>query len=178
VDDKDSMFFVDSGVTYDGTATTTVTGLWHQRGETISVCADAGVIPDIEVSATGVATLDEEASLIQFGWQFISKLKSLPPEGGNPYGSAQGKIKRLTHTTVRFLESLAVEYSVDGDNWTESPFRDTDDDTNESPPLFTGDKEFELDGEFESEGSYYIRQAKPYPSTILALMPKYVVTGV
>jgi hypothetical protein len=90
-DDKDGMFFVDSGLTYDSTPTTSISGLWHLRGETVGLCVDAAVVADTTVSNTGVVTLTDSGELVQVGWNFVSKIKTLPPEGGNPYGSAQGK---------------------------------------------------------------------------------------
>jgi hypothetical protein len=38
--DAEDMFFIDSGLTYDSTATTTITGLDHLEGETVSILGD------------------------------------------------------------------------------------------------------------------------------------------
>ena len=175
-DEKDAMFFVDCGLTYDSSATLSVNGLMHLKGQTVAICADAAVAPDEVVSAAGTITLETEAELIQIGLPFVSLLRTLPPEGGNPYGTAQGKQKRVHEATVRLLNTLSLQYGVDGTNWTTLGFRDTADPIGTSPPLFTGDKPLELDSDVESEGDYYIRQANPYPMTIIALMPKYAVT--
>lgn len=174
--DKDGMFFLDCGITYSGASTLTISGLWHLRGEALGVCADAAVKDDVVVSSTGVVTLDEAATLVQLGYQYDSTLKPLPPEGGNPYGSAQGKIKRVTEATVRVLDTLSLSYSADGVHWTDYPFRSESDPPDVAPPLFTGDIALDLEADFGTDGTYYIRQSNPYPSTIIALMPKYNVT--
>ncbi len=54
--DKADAFFVDAGITYDSTATSTITGLDHLEGETVQVLAD-GVRFDDSVVASGQITL-------------------------------------------------------------------------------------------------------------------------
>lgn len=173
--DKDGMYFLDCGLTYDSSPTTSVTGLFHLVGETVGICADAAVAPDGEVSSTGKLTIDS-ASLVHVGLKYVSKLKTLPVEGGNPFGSAQGKQKRVHNAKARFLNSLSIQHSKDDDEYFTLAFRDTADVMGQSPPLFTGDKNLDLDTDIESEGDYYLRQVNPYPTMILALMPKYAVT--
>jgi hypothetical protein len=128
------------------------------------------------VDTHGKITLATTASLVQVGLPFVSEVQPLPPEGGNPYGTAQGKQKRVHETTVRLLNTLSMEYSANGTDWYTLAFRDTADPIGTTPPLFTGDKAIELDSDVESEGDYFLRQTNPYPMTILSLMPKYVVT--
>ena len=55
--DVDDAYFVDCGITYDSTASATISGLWHLRGETVSVLAD-GFVEDAEVvgPVAGTAT--------------------------------------------------------------------------------------------------------------------------
>ncbi len=174
--DKNSMFFLDSGLTYSGTTTLTVSGLWHLRSQTVGVCSTASVRPDITVSATGIATLATTSPLVQIGLKYTSQIKTLPVEGGNPFGTAQGKIKRIHKTSVRLLDSLSMQYSADGVTFYTHPFRSTGDPTGVSPPLFTGDVDIDLDDDFGSAGEYYLRQVNPYPWTVLAVMPKFNVT--
>lgn len=174
--DKDSMFFVDCGLTYSGSATTAISGLTHLAGQTVAVCGDASVRPDESVSTVGKITLDSSASLAQIGLPYVSTIHTLPPEGGNPFGSAQGKQKRVHQVDVRILDSLTLQYSANGEEYDTLAFRATSDPMDSSPPLFTGDKPLELDSDIESEGDYFIRQTNPYPLTVLALMPKMVVT--
>jgi len=175
-DDKNDMFFLDSGLTYDSASTLTINGLSHLALESVGVCADTSVAPNVTVTSGGKITLATAASLVQVGLPFISKLKPLPPEGGNPYGTGQGKQKRVHQVAVRFLNTLSLQYSYDDVNYTTLGFRDTSDPIGTTPPLFTGDKPLDLDSDVDSSGDYYLRQINPYPMTILALMPKYVLT--
>lgn len=100
----------------------------------------------------------------------------MPLEGGNPLGTAQGKIKRVHRVAIRVLDSLTLQFTTNPTTYEVFAFRSTSDPMGQSPPLFTGDKNLELTMDYESEGDYYIKQSNPYPLTVLSLMPKYKVT--
>jgi len=59
-------FFVDSGLSYDGTPITTVRGLDHLEGKTVSILADGAVHPQ-RVVTSGTITLDNPAGKIHVG---------------------------------------------------------------------------------------------------------------
>jgi hypothetical protein len=63
-DDMEDMFFIDSGLTYDSTSTTSISGLDHLEGETVSILGDGAVQPSKTVSS-GAITLSEAASVVQ-----------------------------------------------------------------------------------------------------------------
>jgi len=52
--DQERAFSIDSGLTYDGAATTTITGLDHLEGETVKVWANGGTHPDVVVSSGSI----------------------------------------------------------------------------------------------------------------------------
>lgn len=64
--DVTDAFFLDSGLTYDSTATSTITGLNHLEGEVVSVLADGSTHPDKTVSG-GAISLDRSASKVHVG---------------------------------------------------------------------------------------------------------------
>ncbi len=41
-------------------------------------------------------------------------------------------------------------------------------------PVFTGDKEVEFRGNYETDGFIYVRQTQPLPLTILSLYPELI----
>jgi hypothetical protein len=43
-----------------------------------------------------------------------------------------------------------------------------------APALFSGDKEMEWPGDYETEGQIYFRQDQPLPMTLLAIMPQLI----
>ena len=84
-------------------------------------------------------------------------------------GSSQGKIKRINELTVRLYRSVGLKVGRDTDNLDIVPFRSSADEMNEAIDLFTGDKEIELNGNYDTDGQLTIRQDQPLPMTILAV---------
>jgi len=171
--DKDDMRYMDSLLSYDGVAVSTLTGLDHLEGETVSIVGDQTILPDAVVSG-GSITLANPISKAHVGLAYTSLLKTMPPEGGGNAGTAQGKIKRISHVTFRLLNSIGFSYGVDSSDLTLHSMRSSDDDMDVSPDLFTGDIRIELDQDYERDGSYFVAQDQAYPLTIIALMPELV----
>ncbi len=171
-DDKDDMYFVDCGLTYDSTATNTISGLFHLEGESVQVVGDGSVRNSATVTLGKITVTGAAASTVHVGKQFKSDIKTLPIEGGGAAGTAQGKVKRTHRVLVRMLNSLGLKYGKDFDNLTPLEFRQTDTPMDDSPPLFTGDKPMSLESSYQKFDTYCLRQDQPYPSTILALMPE------
>ena len=165
----EDAFFVDSGLTYDGSATTTVSGLNHLEGEEVSILADGSAHADKTVSG-GVITLDRSASKVHIGYSYNSLIETLRLEAGADDGSAQGKIKRIHGVTARFLDTVGAELGPDTNNLDRIPFRDSSMAMDEAVPMFTGDKEITFPSGYENDARVVIRQTQPLPMTVLAIM--------
>lgn len=165
--DQEDAFFVDSGLTYDGAATDTLSGLDHLEGETVSILADGAVHPD-QVVASGGITLSYEASVVHVGLAYNSDYQSLSFEYGAADGTAQGKPKRIDGVSLRLRNTLGIKYGPDADNLKELPFRKASDDLGTAVPLFSGDKDLDWPGGYESDAHIFIRQDQPLPGTILS----------
>ena len=165
----EDAFFVDSGLTYDGSATTTVSGLNHLEGEEVSILADGSAHADKTVSG-GVVTLDRSASKVHIGYSYNSLIETLRLEAGADDGSAQGKIKRIHGVTARFLDTVGAELGPDTNNLDRIPFRDSSMAMDEAVPMFTGDKEITFPSGYENDARVVIRQTQPLPMTVLAIM--------
>jgi len=165
----EDAFFVDSGLTYDGSATSTITGLNHLEGETVSVLADGSAHADKVVSG-GTITLDRDAEKVHIGYGYTSIVETLRLEAGANDGVAQGKIKRIHGVTVRFLESVGAEVGPDLNNLDRIPFRDSSMAMDEAVPIFSGDKEIFLPSGYETDARIIVRQTQPLPMTITAIM--------
>jgi len=166
--DVDDAFFVDSGLTYDSTATTTITGLNHLEGETVQILADGSAHADKTVSG-GAITLDRSASTVHVGYSFTSQVQTLRLEGGADDGVSQGKIKRINELTVRLFRSVGLKVGRDANNLDIVPFRSSATAMDAPISLFTGDKEIELNGNYDTDGQLTIRQDQPLPMNILAV---------
>ena len=168
-DDVTDAFFVDSGLTYDGSATTTITSLNHLEGETVTILADGAAHADKTVT-DGTITLDRSASKVHVGYGYTSLLETLRMEAGADDGVAQGKIKRIHGVTARFFQTVGAELGPDTSNLDRLPFRDSSMNMDEAVPLFTGDKEISFPSGYDNDAKIVIRQTQPLPMTILAIM--------
>jgi hypothetical protein len=169
--DQADAFFVDCGLTYSGTAATTITGAGHLEGETVSILADGSAAPDATV-ASGQFTIPIAAAKVHAGFGYTSEMQPLPLDAGAADGTARGKTKRVNKLTVSFWETGGGLIGPDEDNLDEIIFRVFGDDLGEPTPLFTGDKTFDLSTGYDTEGTYVIRQADPLPIAIRAVMPQ------
>lgn len=172
-DNKDDAFYVDSGLTYSGAAATIMSGLGHLEGQTVTILADGAAHPTKVVSG-GAITLDRSATKAHIGLGYNSDVKTMRIEAGSQDGTAQGKTKRIHRVVARLFETLGLKAGPSEDNLRAISFRKTSDPTNDSPPLFTGDKEIVWDGDYEKEGQMFFRQDQPLPFTLLAIMPHMV----
>ena len=167
--DVKDAFYVDSGLTYSGSATTTITGLNHLEGETVQILADGATHADKTVSG-GSITLDRSASKVHVGISYNSLVETLRLEAGADDGIAQGKIKRIHGITARFLDTVGAELGPDTNNLDRLPFRDSSMAMDTAVPLFNGDKEIFFPSGYENDAQVVIRQSQPLPMTIVAIM--------
>lgn len=170
--DQEDAFFVDCGLTYDSTPATTIVGLDHLAGETVSILADGATVPDQEVSSGGTITLSEAASVVQVGLPYTSDLSPMDLDAGAQEGTSQGKQKRIHEVAIRFHESGPGWIGPDEDRLDSLVFRTTEDEMGSPAPLFSGDYELPFRGGFTKYGRILIRQTRPLPMTVLNIMPR------
>lgn len=170
-DDQADGFYVDCGLTYDGTAATTITGLSHLEGETVAVCADGAAHPN-RVVAGGQITLQNVASVVHVGLAYAAKLRPMRIEAGSADGTAQGKLKRAHRVTFRFLETLGCKYGRTFDDLLEIPFRSAADPMDAPPPLYTGDKTVTWPGGYDGDAYLCLVHDQPLPWTLVAIFPR------
>jgi hypothetical protein len=169
--DDTSFNFLDSQLAYDGSPATTISGLSHLEGETVSVLADGATHPD-KVVSSGSITLDRSASKVKVGLGYTSLLQTMRIDAGSQNGTSQSKTKRIYEITARLYESIGVEIGPDLDNMERIPFRSSANAMDSGINVFTGDKEIEFRGNYETDGFIFVRQTQPLPLTILSLYPK------
>jgi len=167
--DVSDAFYVDSGLTYDSTATDTISGLNHLEGETVQILADGSAHADKTVSG-GSVTLDRNASTVHVGYSYTSLVETLRIEAGADDGVSQGKIKRIHGVTVRFIDTVGAEVGPDTSNLDRIPFRDSSMAMDTAVPMFDGDKEIFFPSSYETDARAVVRQTQPLPMTVLAIM--------
>jgi hypothetical protein len=174
-EDKARWFYVDSGKTLSPESAD-VSGLEHLEGETVSVLADGAVEAD-KVVADGGISLSASAEIVAAGLPFISRLLPMRLEIDLADGSSFSRIKRVARLSVNLYKSLGGEFSTNGGEWYALYSRDTGDAMDDSPPVFTGEKEVYAGGDFSRDADVHIRQRQPLPLTLLTLTPRWDVTG-
>jgi len=169
--DDTTFNFLDSQLNYDGSATTTITGRDHLEGQSVSILADGATHPDKTVSS-GSITLDRSSTKVKVGLSYTSLLQTMRLDAGSQDGTSQGRTKRIFDVTIRMYESIGVEVGPDLSNMERIPFRSSADAMDSGLGVFTGDKEVEFRGNYETDGFVFVRQTQPLPLTILSLYPR------
>ena len=168
--------FVDSHLTYDGSATTTLTGLSHLEGQTVSILADGATHAD-KVVSSGSISLDRSTSKAVVGLSYDSVLQTMRIEGGAAEGTSQGKTKRISKVTLRLFETVGAKVGPSLTNLETVPFR-TSSDPMDTPvsTLIAGDKEIEFRDDYNTDGFIFIKQDQPLPLSVLAIYPTVVTS--
>jgi hypothetical protein len=166
-----SVFFVDSGLSYSGSAVTSFSALYHLEGQTLDVLANGASHPDKTV-ASGALAMDVSTTSAAIGLEFTSAMQTLRIESGSQDGVSQGKPKRIHGVTLRLHRTVGIEIGSSSENVDRIPFRDSSMSMDIAVPLFTGDKDVEFSGGFEDGDRLYVQQTQPLPLTVLALYPR------
>ena len=174
--DATDFRFLDSHLTYDGSATISITGLDHLEGETVGVLADGATHADKTVSS-GSITLDRSTEKAVVGLKYGSVLQTMRIEGGAAEGTSQGKTKRISKVVLRLFETVGAKVGPTEDNLETIPFRSSSDpmDTPVST-LIAGDKEIEFRDDYNSDGFIVVKQDQALPLSVLAIYPTVVTS--
>jgi hypothetical protein len=164
--------FGDCALSYSGSPVTTLSGLYHLAGETVSVLADGAAHVDVTVSSTGTITLTRAASTVHVGYTYNSDGQQLRPEAGAADGTAQGKTQRTHNLTFRLLDTGGLSVGPDFDSLDVVPFRKPSDATAAAVPLFSGDRTVSYEGDYTTENTPCWRFNGMLPGTVLAIMPQ------
>jgi hypothetical protein len=169
-------FAVDSGLTYEGAATGTVTGLDHLEGEPVNVLADSVVYLALTVSG-GSVTLPGGATAAHWhvGLDFAGFAETLELDVGGRDGSLMGRRKKVSKVILSLLETdtsgLFIR-SLQRGAWepVRIPTTATADGT---VSLYTGNVEIPIDDSWEGMGKIQIAHIYPTPLTIRSMTPVF-----
>ncbi len=173
-------FYVDCGITYEGSAASTITGLSHLEGQTVAVLAN-GRVHSTEVVASGQITLDYTVTKAQIGlvldWQF----EGLKWPMGTQSGSGVTKQKSMPHIGLVLHDagifSLGVVSYDEVEGRTVHPLQEItflrDGLALDEPiPLFVGEVVRALEGPTRRDVRPYMEGSDPLPFTCLAIVPQ------
>jgi hypothetical protein len=170
----EDAFFVDSGLTYSGSAATSISGLDHLEGQSVAILANGATHPNKTVSS-GAITLDFAVTKAQIGLPFTSTLETLKFDGGSALGSSQGKIKRINDIVVRLFRTVGLKVGTSSTNVDTVPFRTSSSAMDTALSMFSGDKIIEFKGGYDEDATFVILQDQPLPMTVLAIFPTLTV---
>lgn len=158
----DAGLQVDSGLTYSGAATNTVTGLSHLNGKTVHIVGDGFVYPPQVVSGGSVTLDGPPASEIQVGLPFTSRMVTMKPNLQGGTGTTAGLPKKWAEIFISLLESSGL--TVNGET---VPFRAVGDPMATAITPFTGEKSVSQLG--WGDGRITVEQSQPLPCTVRAI---------
>lgn len=160
-------FFVDSGLTYNGDATSAISGLGHLIGKTVSIIADGFALESQVVDISGQISLDTPASRIHVGLPYTSILQTMRVETPDSKGTSQGRIKRINQCVFRFYKTKQFKYGSTPTGILKEYIFDS---------LFSGDQQVDFPMGWSKEGYVTIVQDKPFPITVVAIIPELGVS--
>ncbi len=171
--DVEDAFFVDSGLSYSGSSVTSISGLDHLEGQSVSILANGATHPDKTVSS-GAISLDFAVTKAHIGLNYSSTLQTMRIEAGGTEGTAQGKTKRIHEVVLRLFRTVGVKVGSSETELDRIPFRSSAQAMTAAIPLFTGDKEIEFRGGFDNDGFVVVQQDQPLPLTIIGIFPRLI----
>lgn len=179
--DETQLLFQDAGlkITNDP-ASTSVSGLDHLEGETLSIRVDGATHP-LKIVSGGAITLDYPGTEISVGLAYVPQVETMPLVGPTQIGSSKGRKSRIHRAIFDLYRTRALEFSTRGADaaaadWERIPFRNTRDVMDAPPPLRTEKVDITAAGHYDFDVTLAFRQAQPQPATILALTLKWDVT--
>ncbi len=164
--DETSGFYLDCGGTYDGTATTTITGLARFNGGTISALIDGMVAEDIEVSG-GSATLPFAGEKVHYGLPYEARIRSVSPAVPSADSQAD-KNGSIISITLRLKDSRELLYGKSLSDLNEYILRGVDD--GDATDLFSGmTQPLSIGGDNSLDPSVYVASQRPVPMNIQSI---------
>lgn len=175
-DDLPEAFFVDSGLTgrFDEPVTT-VSGLDHLEGKTVSILADGAVHPQ-QVVTDGQIDLEVGASVVHVGLPIRSTLQTLPllAQIDSGYGSA--RTKNVNKCALRVYRSSGIFAGFDENHLRE--YKQRRDEPPGSPPeLRSEEVPIVIDGHWADGGQLTVVQDDPLPLTIVSITTEVSIGG-
>lgn len=169
-------FFVDCGLTYSGAAATTISGLNHLEGKTVSILGNGAVFPPKTV-VSGAIHLDEPVTLAHIGLPITADMQTLPMAAQQIEAFGQGRPKNITKAYIRVYNASGILAGPDAAHLKRYKQRTTE--AYGSPPRMITEQEVEIpvDANWNQDGALLIRQTDPLPLTVLSLTLDGAVGG-
>ncbi|MCE3290819.1 MAG: phage protein [Caulobacter sp.] len=171
--DQALSVYAASALTYEGAPTSTLSGLEHLEGATVTVKANGAAHPNREV-IDGTITLQAPAGKAVVGLPAPYAGQLMPLEAGAASGSAQGRIKRVHALTVRLLDSLGGRFGPAIGRCDPLQHRQAGEPMDAAPVLTSGDIAMTFPGGYDGAATVAFEGDDGFPFTLTGLYPELV----
>ena len=166
-------FFVDCGLTYDGSPVTAISGLDHLEGEEVAVLVDGAVHPNRTV-ASGAINLQLAGSVVNVGLPYTATIRTMPIDIATNAGTSFIDEKRAHKIVMQLYQTgPGLWYGPTVAEMDEYAVRSSRDAMDNPVPLFTGFTEaLPWPSGSERGPQLMIQHRLPLPCTVVALIPE------
>jgi hypothetical protein len=184
VEDYDShagLIYLDGAVKSQSvSARTSITGLGHLEGKTVSVMINGAVFPSAVVTGGAVQVAVPANQIAVVGLPYESILQPMRQEVPQQDGTSQGRKFKLVDVVARVYQSLGGELSANCDDerlmWSTLGLASLQ--NNDGPPvLLTTERKVKLESRYEASVNVAIRSSSPFPLTLTALTLSFDIYG-
>jgi len=169
-EDLTAFHYLDSGLSYTGDLTSSLSGLDHLEAEVVDIIGE-GSTQNSKTVSSGAITLTNSTEQAKVGLLYTSDLQTMRLDEGYTE-TTQTKTKRIYDLSVRFQNTVGASVGPNAANLTAIDFRSSGSPMDLPIPLFTGDKSIEFDTNYGTEGLVYVQQPQALPMTILGIYPR------
>ena len=146
----------------------TITGLDHLEGQTVTVLNN-GAVESTKTVSSGSITLTNATTKCHVGLAYNAELESVNVEPKSQYGTTQGKRGRIDKAIFRVFETVGLKAGPTSSSVDVVPFRTTTSTMSATTPK-TGDYTFLMPATYSTENKLYVKSDTPHPCTISAIM--------
>ena len=154
---------------------TTVSGLDHLEGKTVSILADGAVHPQ-QVVTDGKIGLDAPASVVHVGLPIRSVLQTLPLLAPIDSGYGSARPKNINKCSLRVYRSSGIFAGFDENHLRE--YKQRRDERPGSPPEMRSEEvPVVIDGHWTDGGQLTVVQDDPLPLTVISVTTEVSIGG-
>lgn len=175
--DQVDAVYMDSTITYDGLASTTISGLEHLEGEEVVVITD-GSTHQAQTVVSGTIELNWDTTKVHIGLPYTSTIKSMPITPPVEAGTSVGKRKNIFKASINFYKTTYCKVGAEGGDLDIIPFRSGTDEMDQVLELFTGPREQAFPRGYGRDLVIHIESDLPRPFSIIGIAPTLTTSPV
>jgi hypothetical protein len=178
----EDAFYVDSGLSYDGSPATVISGLDHLEGEDVAVLTD-GYVTEGKTVSSGSITLDRAASKVHVGLPYTPAIEMLDIDTVSATESIKAKSVSVSKVFIEVEGTRGGFVGPRQDATSDQPvtYQEIkprfDSDDYDPIALKTYKQEVIIDPQWSKGGGVRIEQRSPLPMAILSVIPQVDIGG-